>query len=473
MKALRQLVLATLAVLSIAQAATAQSVGGISPRAFGWKGYKAPVANQELLPTGVEDGAFCVTLDTHTGWIYDSTGSAWVEAGVLTSSDPGPAGPSGADGNGVLSGTGAPSNGLGRNGDFYINTTAHSIYGPKASGSWGSATSLVGPTGSAGATGATGPSGSNGSDGAPGTNGATWLTGSAAPSSGAGANGDFYFRTNGDVYGKSASSWSVLASLVGPAGATGSTGAQGSQGTTGATGAQGSTGATGATGPQGPQGTTGAAGATGAQGPTGAIGPAGADGNPRDIADEGTTLTQRTKLNMAGAGVTCVDNVGASRTDCTIPGGIGGSTGSTDRAVQIANGTGGATIQSSSVTIGASSGLCVPGVDIKVGKDSSGCGNSFIWLRGATGDIYVQRDANIGISSDPNNAGNGGDTYMGRQAAGVMKFTNAIRLTPISTAPLTCGSTTRGTSYYDSDDGDFCDCVGSGWRSRGGSGACS
>ncbi len=66
----------------------------------------------------------------------------------------GPTGAAGADGKTVLNGAGAPSSGLGANGDFYIDTTADAIYGPKTSGSWGSPTSLVGP---AGATGAAGP----------------------------------------------------------------------------------------------------------------------------------------------------------------------------------------------------------------------------------------------------------------------------------------------------------------------------
>ena len=59
----------------------------------------------------------------------------------------------------MRSGSGAPSAGLGVDGDFYIDTAADTIYGPKTSGSWGSPRSLVGPTGPAGAAGATGPQG--------------------------------------------------------------------------------------------------------------------------------------------------------------------------------------------------------------------------------------------------------------------------------------------------------------------------
>ena len=61
---------------------------------------------------------------------------------------PGAEGSDGADGNTILNGAGAPGAGVGVNGDFYIDTTAWVLYGPKASGAWpGSGTSLVGPAG--------------------------------------------------------------------------------------------------------------------------------------------------------------------------------------------------------------------------------------------------------------------------------------------------------------------------------------
>lgn len=51
----------------------------------------------------------------------------------------------GKNGNTILSGTGVPSASLGKNGDFYIDTTADNIYGPKTLGLWGLPTSLFGP----------------------------------------------------------------------------------------------------------------------------------------------------------------------------------------------------------------------------------------------------------------------------------------------------------------------------------------
>lgn len=52
----------------------------------------------------------------------------------------------------VLSGNGAPDSSVGSDGFFYIDVVASKIYGPKASGAWGSGTSLIGPAGIADAT---------------------------------------------------------------------------------------------------------------------------------------------------------------------------------------------------------------------------------------------------------------------------------------------------------------------------------
>lgn len=60
-------------------------------------------------------------------------------------------GTAGQDGNTILYGEEAPNSGVGQNGDFFINTQTHYIYGPKVAGSWPAGTSLIGPaTGAAG-----------------------------------------------------------------------------------------------------------------------------------------------------------------------------------------------------------------------------------------------------------------------------------------------------------------------------------
>ena len=101
--------------------------------------------------------------------------------------------------------------GLGVNGDFYIDTNAESIYGPKLSGNWGSATSLIG---------------SAGADGSDGDDGLTVRSGSGAPASGLGVDGDWYIDTSANtIYGpKLSGNWGSSTSLVGPTGATGPAG---------------------------------------------------------------------------------------------------------------------------------------------------------------------------------------------------------------------------------------------------------
>lgn len=86
---------------------------------------------------------------------------------------------------------------------------------------------LTGPKGDPGQTGQTGKPGANGADGA---DGATWLFGTAAPST-QGKTGDFYLNTsNFDVYSKATGSWVKTGNIKG---------ATGERGTNGATGAKG------------------------------------------------------------------------------------------------------------------------------------------------------------------------------------------------------------------------------------------
>lgn len=97
---------------------------------------------------------------------------------------PGPPGPQGSagtngtngtNGNTILSGLIAPTT-EGVDGDYYIDTTTDTIYGPKTLGVWGSGTSLIGPTGPAGPTGSTGSNGTNGVNGSNGNNAYTLTT---------------------------------------------------------------------------------------------------------------------------------------------------------------------------------------------------------------------------------------------------------------------------------------------------------
>jgi len=166
--------------------------------------------------------------------------------------------------NTILNGKGAPSNTLGINGDFYIDTRSLLISGPKANGKWPAARSLQG------ANGTNGSDGRNGSD---------------------------------------AKSVSTASTVVGPAGPQGERGEKGIDGVAGSSGAAGVTGTAGATGANGPAGATGPAGsgATGAQGPTGsngnngAPGLAGARGETGTVGPSEVTVGTISFSNISGA----------------------------------------------------------------------------------------------------------------------------------------------------------------------------
>ncbi len=190
----------------------------------------------------------------------------------------GPAGNNGLDGKTVLNGNTNPSASIGTNGDFYINTTTNSLFGPKTNDIWGNGVSLVGSQGIQGATGLQGTAGTNGTNGSngndglsayqiwlnagntgteaqfltalrgttgaqgiqgatgtqgiAGTNGTngldgkTVLNGTQSPTASTGNNGDFYINTTTNtLFGpKTSGAWGSGVSLVGPQGAAGTNG---------------------------------------------------------------------------------------------------------------------------------------------------------------------------------------------------------------------------------------------------------
>lgn len=117
----------------------------------------------------------------------------------------------GLDGNTILYGVVPPTGGIGANGDFYIDTAAKMIYGPKASGAWPSGTSIVGPPG------------------IQGVPGSRWYSGAGPPAGSLGAIQDWYLNDdNGDVYEKTgASTWTLKDNLRGPEGSGGGGGGGG------------------------------------------------------------------------------------------------------------------------------------------------------------------------------------------------------------------------------------------------------
>jgi len=73
--------------------------------------------------------------------------------------------------NTMLSGTGAPANSVGIDGDYYYDVSGKFWYGPKALGAWPAGFSVVGPAGTNGANGTNGTNGTNGAQGPPGAPG--------------------------------------------------------------------------------------------------------------------------------------------------------------------------------------------------------------------------------------------------------------------------------------------------------------
>jgi hypothetical protein len=91
-----------------------------------------------------------VTADDLSGHVLVYDGETWLDHGTFN----GIVGPDGSPGRSLLNGTSAPSNGTGNNGDYFIDTVTKTIYGPKASGTWPVGASLIGPDGADGADGA-------------------------------------------------------------------------------------------------------------------------------------------------------------------------------------------------------------------------------------------------------------------------------------------------------------------------------
>ena len=162
-----------------------------------------------------------------------------------------------------------------------------------------------GPTGAAGPQGPqglTGPAGPTGAQGPQGLTGATGPQGIQGPQGTTGVGITSTINNNNGTYTFNYSDGSsfTTANLIGP---TGATGAQGPQGLIGATGPQGSQGLTGANGTQGPQGSTGPAGPQGiqgAQGPAGTL-PSGTLG--QTLYNNGTTWVATSNLYNNGSAV--------------------------------------------------------------------------------------------------------------------------------------------------------------------------
>lgn len=137
----------------------------------------------------------------------------------------------GADGKSILNGTIPPTGMVGTDGDFYINTTAWEIHGPKAGGVWPAGVPMLGADGDdgqPGPRGLRGLQGDKGNTGNPGLDGTLIIHGLAAPTVDIGRVGDYYLHKNAtmDWYGpKAEGTWGVPTPLKGIDGDAGPAGA--------------------------------------------------------------------------------------------------------------------------------------------------------------------------------------------------------------------------------------------------------
>jgi hypothetical protein len=88
-------------------------------------------------------------IDTGSGIFYCKNSGSWSQSFSMQTGPAGAkgakgdTGATGANGKSLLNGTVNPSNGVGNDGDFYINTANYYLFGPKSAGVWGIGISLA------------------------------------------------------------------------------------------------------------------------------------------------------------------------------------------------------------------------------------------------------------------------------------------------------------------------------------------
>jgi hypothetical protein len=145
--------------------------------------YACLTRHHDLVDVRTSEPAGCPAPERAVSWNVRGPRGATGPRGA--SGPQGSPGANGQDGTSVLSGLGVPSDVIGSNGDFYLDTSTYKIYGPKAGGTWSDAyvATLIGPQGPIG------PTGSPGLQGSPGLNGSPGVQGSPGPSGPPGSPG--------------------------------------------------------------------------------------------------------------------------------------------------------------------------------------------------------------------------------------------------------------------------------------------
>lgn len=180
-------------------------------------------------------------------------------------------------------------------------------------------------------------------------------------------------------------------------------------------------------------------------------------------------------------------------------GGVGGSTGADDNRLLRADGTGGATLQASLVTVddaGAISGLTQATVDnVGVNGNTISATSGDLTLAPASGLVNIDgaslrimsgvpvlqfafngsfvslKDTGKVSWSPSGNATETPDLTVERGTAGVFKVTTRILLVP--TSGVTCDAGSKGMAYVASGDGTWCTCNGTVWTPTPLTGTCN
>jgi hypothetical protein len=143
--------------------------------------------------------------------IKGDTGDTGPQGADGTDGTDGTNGTNGANGATWRTGSVAPSDSVGVDGDLYLNTATDDVY-LRTAGTYSVVTNIKGSTGAAG------------TNGTNGTNGATWRDGSGAPSNSLGVDGDYYFDdVANDIYKRTAGTYAIVANNRGSSGSNGAT----------------------------------------------------------------------------------------------------------------------------------------------------------------------------------------------------------------------------------------------------------
>lgn len=127
-----------------AYVAAAADLTGTTPPAAGWDLLAAKGDPGSMGATGPQgaQGPAGPQGDTGPSGATGAQGPMGATGPQGVQGPSGPQGVPGVDGASVLSGTGAPTMATGKSGDFYIDRTTMTFYGPKAGGSWPAGVSL-------------------------------------------------------------------------------------------------------------------------------------------------------------------------------------------------------------------------------------------------------------------------------------------------------------------------------------------